>query len=211
MSILVEKLTLARAHIPIFTDLSFGVAPGKTVILKGANGSGKTTLLRALAGLIEPTSGKIDLAGPTPVYFGHLDGIKPQLTVRENLSFWAAVHGNKAPENSVEQAVATFELDALADRLAAFLSAGQRRRLSLARLKLSVPKCWLLDEPTVSLDQTATLQFAKIVDAHRQSGGISLIATHIDMPIEVDQTIDLDQFQPSVKSSVDPFLQGQIA
>ena len=123
-------------------------------------------------------------------YAGHLDGIKPTLSVIENLRFWAQVFGT----NDVEAAIDGFHLDELRARPAGMLSAGQRRRLGLARLLVTGRAIWVLDEPTVSLDQSAVARFAEVIERHLRAGGSALIATHIDLGLDAD-VLDLSPFR----------------
>jgi len=185
-----ENLTLARGGVPVVTGLSFTLAPGQALILRGPNGAGKTTLLRAVAGLLDPLEGHITGAAERVAYGGHMDGIKAMLTVHENLSFWAQVFGTV----DVAPAIEAYALAPLADRFAATLSAGQKRRLGLARLLVTGCPVWVLDEPTVSLDTEAVKMFAQAVQCHLEAGGSALIATHIDLGLEAD-VLDLGPFR----------------
>ena len=128
-------------------------------------------------------------------YSAHSDGLKPALTVTENLAFWVAVFGTEG----IAPALAAFDLDDLARRPAASLSAGQKRRLGLARLLVTGRKVWLLDEPTVSLDTASVALFAQAVAAHLAKGGIALIATHIDLGVPA-RTLDVSVFRPKASA-----------
>lgn len=180
MTLTVEDLSVARGGIPVLTGLGFSLADGQALILRGPNGSGKTTLLRTLAGLQSPLSGRIEGAEERIAYAAHSDGLKSMLTVTENLTFWAAVFGQR----DIAPALEAFDLDPLRDRLAGTLSAGQKRRLGLARLLVTGRPIWMLDEPTVSLDAKAVGLFAEAVRAHLAQGGSALIATHIDLGLD---------------------------
>ncbi|AXI41923.1 heme ABC exporter ATP-binding protein CcmA [Sulfitobacter sp. SK011] len=182
MILRVENLTLARGGIPVLTGLGFELAPGTALIVRGPNGAGKTTLLRTIAGLQASLTGQITGAQDQIAYAGHADGLKAMLSVTENLSFWAAVFG----QGRIDAALDAYALRPLADRLAGTLSAGQKRRLGLARLLVTGRSIWVLDEPTVSLDAEATRMFADAVRAHLGQGGSALIATHIDLGLEAE-------------------------
>ena len=182
MTLRVDNLTLARGGIPVLTGLNFELAPGSALIVRGPNGAGKTTLLRTIAGLQSALTGQITGAVDQIAYAGHADGLKAMLSVTENLKFWAAVFG----QDRIDAALNTYALHPLADRLAGTLSAGQKRRLGLARLLVTGRPIWILDEPTVSLDTAATAMFADAVRAHLAQGGSALIATHIDLDLEAE-------------------------
>ena len=190
MTLRVNDLAVARGGVPVLSGVSFEIAPGAALILRGPNGAGKTTLLRTIAGLQPALSGQIDGADETIAYAGHADGLKAMLSVAENLMFWAQVFGNR----DIEPALAAYQLDPLRDRLAGTLSAGQKRRLGLARLMVTGRPIWVLDEPTVSLDADAVAMFAAAVTAHLGAGGMALIATHIDLGLNAD-TFDVTPFR----------------
>ncbi len=195
MSLRVENLAVARGGVPVLEGVSFRLDPGQVMVLRGPNGSGKTTLLRTLAGLQPPLAGSISAPPEEIAYGAHADGLKSTLTVAENLRFWARIHAT----GDIAPVLAQFNLAALADRPAANLSAGQKRRLGLARLLVTGRAIWLLDEPTVSLDVASVTIFADAVRAHVAAGGMALIATHIDLGLEArvhditDQRADPDR------------------
>ena len=182
---------MARGGIKVLEGVCFALEPGQALVLRGPNGIGKTTLLRTVAGLQPPVSGLVEMAADNHVYAGHADGLKATLSVEENLSFWAHVFGNK----DVSDALSAFQLTSLSDRPAGALSAGQKRRLGLARLLVTGRPLWLLDEPTVSLDRDAVAMFAEVIRAHLSRGGAALMATHIDLGIKEASTLDLAPFR----------------
>ncbi|MCF6305484.1 MAG: heme ABC exporter ATP-binding protein CcmA [Rhodobacteraceae bacterium] len=217
MSLTVSNLSCQRGGQPIIAGLSFGIKSGQAMVLRGPNGAGKSTLLRVLAGLIPPQSGEVGLNGialadrdeyqEQITFAGHLDAIKPQLTVAENLQFWADLFASNAFEKTMQD----FRLTEIADRPAHTCSAGQKRRLGLARIAVTARPMWLLDEPTVSLDTETTAQFAALIDAHCASGGMALIATHIDLGLNNATELHLETMTHEARISLpesDPFLKG---
>lgn len=187
MTLHVSDLTVARGGVPILAGVSFDIAAGQALILRGPNGSGKTTLLRTVAGLQPQLSGDITGAEDRIAYAAHSDGLKAMLSVTENLMFWARVFG----QSDITGALDAFDLQTLQDRLAGTLSAGQKRRLGLARLLVTGRPVWVLDEPTVSLDAASVALFADAVRSHLRQGGMALIATHIDLGLEEAQVLDV--------------------
>lgn len=190
MTLTIRDLCVARGGVPVLQGLSFHVEQGQALILRGPNGAGKTTLLRTIAGLQPPLSGEVLGAEDRIAYAAHSDGLKAMLTVTENLRFWADVFGH----SDIEGAMGAFALEPLRDRLAGTLSAGQKRRLGLARLLVTGRPIWVLDEPTVSLDRDAVTLFADAVRAHLGAGGMALIATHIDLGLEA-QVLEVSPFR----------------
>ncbi|OIQ26146.1 MAG: heme ABC exporter, ATP-binding protein CcmA [Alphaproteobacteria bacterium MedPE-SWcel] len=192
----VRDLGVSRGAVPVLRGVGFSVSAGEALILQGPNGSGKTTLLRTLAGLQPPLCGEIRGDPEDCAYAAHADGVKLTLTVAENLEFWARVFG----VTGIARALTGFDLEALQDRVAGGLSAGQRRRLSLARLMVTGRRLWILDEPTVSLDAASVQLFASAVRAHLRGGGAAIMATHIDLGIE-GRVLDLAPFKARLSQS----------
>ena len=190
MAMHVENLAVSRGGILILEGIDFQLSAGQALVLRGPNGSGKTTLLRTLAGLQPIADGKITYDIDSVAYAAHSDGLKQMLTVRENLEFWSSVFGT----GNIDEAVEAFFLGPLLTRMAGALSAGQKRRLGLARLLVTGRPIWVLDEPTVSLDVEAVARFGETIKTHLQSGGSALIATHIDLGIPAD-ILDVTSFK----------------
>jgi heme exporter protein A len=186
--LIVDNLTCHRGARAIFTDLSFTLSAGEALVLTGPNGAGKTTLLRALAGLMPPSAGVVRMEDPTAGespstchYLGHRDSVRSSLTVAENALFWARYLGGSS--RAAEAALEQVGLASLADIPAGYLSAGQRRRLALARLLMAWRPIWLLDEPTTSLDSDARSRLSRLMALHLDAGGIVVAATHAPLDI----------------------------
>jgi len=180
----VSGLTLSRGGRVLFADIGFTLASGETLLVRGPNGAGKSSLLLALAGVLRPEAGQIAWQlGERPEihYFGHAPALKPHLTLGETLEFWRAVNGpgEMRPDAALEQ-VGLAGLDAIE---AGHLSAGQSKRLALARLLVSPRKVWLLDEPTASLDAEGHALVARLIDAHAAADGIAIVATHDELSL----------------------------
>jgi heme exporter protein A len=191
MSLRVCDLTITRGGIKVLEGISFDLRPGHCLVLRGPNGIGKTTLLRTVARLQPPFAGRVEADEDALVYAGHADGLKAQLSVAENLRFWAQVFG----KTEISPALEAFDLVPLTDRPAGALSAGQKRRLGLARLLVTGRPIWVLDEPTVSLDRDAVAMFARAVRAHLAGGGAALIATHIDLGLAEAEVLDVTGYR----------------
>jgi len=183
-------LSCARGGMAVLQGVNFDLAAGEALVLRGPNGAGKTTLLRCVAGLQPPLAGQLIGADDQVAYAGHSDGIKPTLSVTENLEFWAGVYGGAG----IDAALRGFDLMGLCDRPAQSLSAGQKRRLGLARLLVTNRPVWALDEPTVSLDVASVGLFAQAVTDHLSNGGAALLATHIDLGLDA-RVLELSPFR----------------
>jgi heme exporter protein A len=186
-SLTAEKLACVRGDRPVFADLDFQVAAGEALVVEGANGAGKTSLLRLIAGFLSPAEGTITLTidsgairdgeerGRYVGWLGHQDGIKPQLSVREQLEFFAHLYGARDAVSPTLERVGLVRQRELPCR---YLSAGQKKRLGLARLIVSGRDLWLLDEPFAALDAAGRALTAKLMTAHCAAGGIVVAATH---------------------------------
>ncbi len=224
MHLQVENLTLRRGERTLISSLSFELAAGEALVLKGPNGVGKTTLIRAIAGFIRPAGGEVRLAGGLTEhsvaeqchFIGHQNAVKSGLTVRENADFWrlfqaipaAAAKGataglSRVAGNQTDVALERLGLAAIAGIRAGYLSAGQRRRLALTRLLLSPRPVWLLDEPTVSLDADATRVLADLIAEHRGGGGLALAATHIDLGLAQARELRLERASQELEAAWD--------
>lgn len=176
-----QGLACGRGDITLAAGLDFSVTNGQCLLLRGPNGTGKTTLLLTLAGIVSPMAGSVRLEGTDPDlphlhYCGHRNAIKPRLTVLENLAFWAAVNGPSEIEPVA--ALDHVGLGGLDHLDAGYLSAGQSRRLALARLLVSQRPLWLLDEPTAALDLEGHALVTRLIDEHLDHGGMAIAATH---------------------------------
>jgi heme exporter protein A len=217
-------LACVRGGREVFSGLNFAIAAGEALAISGPNGAGKSSLLRVIAGLVPQAAGTLTLEGGDPEltigeqahYLGHLDALKPSLSVEENLGFWAEFLGGsdsepagadrgRAPAGSrIGAALAAVGLERIAALPAAYLSAGQRRRLSIARL-IAVPRpIWLLDEPTSALDVAAQATLARLMRDHRAGGGMILAAIHGSIGLENFSELRLGQVLPD--SGVAPIL-----
>lgn len=204
-----QGLTCVRGDRVVFTDLSFTLRPGEALLLLGPNGSGKSSLLRLMAGLLRPATGTVTWDGDSIFsdreghggrarYIGHLDAIKPVLTVRENIAFWVR---QWCPEQTAEQcaaqvtaAVDRFDMARLLDVPGKMLSAGQKRRTNLSRLFAAPAPLWLLDEPTTALDRASVAVLERAIAGHRAAGGMVVLSTHTDVDLPGAQAFHLDRF-----------------
>lgn len=197
-------LACRRGERLVFAGLSFALPAGGALVLTGPNGSGKSSLLRLLAGLARPEAGAISWQGASVAddpaahrgrlhFIGHQDALKGVLTVGETLAFWAGMRGG----GETRPALARFRLAPLSDWPCRLLSAGQRRRLALARLIASPALLWLLDEPTTGLDADAITDLLAALAKHRAEGGCVVLSTHTPLPLEGAQTLRLEEFGPA--------------
>jgi heme exporter protein A len=182
--LLARGLAFARNGEPVFGPLDFRLDAGEALLVRGGNGAGKTTLLRVLAGLLEADAGDVELAGVRvdrdhlargSAYLGHLPGHKADLTAAENLAFSQALHGGGGDPGA---ALAAVGLAGYEDTVARRLSAGQNKRLALARLRLQPAPLWLLDEPYANLDLDGIALVDRLVQQHLADGGAVLLTTH---------------------------------
>jgi heme exporter protein A len=196
------ELACRRGGRDVFAGVSFSVASGEVLTVSGRNGAGKSSLLRTIVGLLRIAEGRLTLADGDPElsiaeqahYLGHQDALKPSLSVAENLRFWAGFFG--ASSADVHAPLEAVGLNAVADLPAAYLSAGQRRRLSIARLIVVTRPIWLLDEPMSTLDASAQERLATMMRAHLAGGGLIVAATHGPIGLGDAQELRLDDLVP---------------
>jgi len=195
MKLVADNLACERGGRNVFAGLDFAVEAGELLLLKGPNGAGKTSLLRLIAGFAEPADGAVRLeGGHADLTVGqqchlvqHQDAVKSAMTVEENLAFWAGFLGG----GDIEAALAALALERLRTTSAAYLSAGQRRRLSLSRLALVPRPVWLLDEPSVGLDAASVERLKALIRGQLERGGLVVASTHVEIGVAAVAEIDL--------------------
>ncbi|MBL4612946.1 MAG: heme ABC exporter ATP-binding protein CcmA [Emcibacter sp.] len=195
-----QNLTCIRGDRPVFSDLNFELPPGRALILSGANGSGKSSLMKIIAGLLPSQSGTLtcgtdsilgdkDWVSRNVCYLAHKNGMKPEMTVAENLTFWANLEQHKG---DITEEAAKIGIDHCLDLPVSYLSSGQARRAALTRVLCHPGKFWLLDEPTVGLDKAGVALLAGLMNDHLSRGGRILAATHIELDIDSDKSSTLN-------------------
>ncbi|MBU0583746.1 MAG: heme ABC exporter ATP-binding protein CcmA [Alphaproteobacteria bacterium] len=200
MRLIAENLGGERGGQPVFSGIDFALGEGECLIVTGPNGAGKSTLLRVLAGLLPAGSGRAAFEGggedfPSVAsachYLGHLNAMKTAMTVRENLAFWQEFSGN--PARDVGEALEMVGLGSIRHLPFGYLSTGQRRRSSIAKLLVSYRPLWLLDEPSAGLDRQSEARLAELMAAHLSNGGIIVAATHLPLGLEGVRTLEMGQ------------------
>lgn len=195
-----KNLTCIRGDRPVFSNLEFELVPGRALILKGANGSGKSSLMKIIAGLLSAQGGRLSLGGENILgdkdwishnicYLAHKNGLKAEMTVAENLTFWARM---AQLDGDIRKYAAQLGIDHCLDLPVCYLSSGQARRAALARLLCHSGKFWLLDEPTVGLDSDGVRLLAVLMEDHLNRGGRILAATHIELGFDPDKSSQLN-------------------
>lgn len=196
MRLVANELDGERGGETIFSGVSFALADGEGLLVTGANGSGKSTLLRIVAGLLPAAGGTVTLEGGEPDwpdvmaachYLGHQNALKPALSVTENLAAWRDYLGE--PHVPIAEALEMVGLDEIGHLPLGYLSTGQKRRIAIARLLVSYRPVWLLDEPTAGLDRASETQFAALMAAHLEDGGMIIAATHLPLGLEWTQEL----------------------
>lgn len=210
MRLLAEGLSARRGDDLIFCDIAFAIASGEGLVVKGPNGSGKSTLLRVVAGLIAPEAGQVRIDSSQPVervaeachYLGHRNAMKRELTVAENLDFWRRFLGDRPGGTGLAAGAAAeaVGLGGIAHLPFGYLSAGQQRRMAMAKLLVAWRPVWILDEPTAALDAAAEDMFAGLAAAHLAGGGIAIVATHQPLGLEGVQELRMTGFAGVLES-----------
>lgn len=200
-----KNLTCVRGERIVFQDLDFELGEGGALVLIGPNGAGKSSLLRMMAGLLAPAEGSLLWQGEDALddfdehasnlhYVGHHDAVKPVLTSLENVRFWAGVRGGEVDDQHILAALDAFDAGRLADVAGRFLSAGQKRRVNLARIIAAPAPLWLLDEPTTALDRASIALLDAAIRKHRESGGAVVLSTHADINLDAAVVLDVSDF-----------------
>lgn len=200
-----EGLVCLRGERIVFARLDFALKPGEALLLLGPNGSGKSSLLRLMAGLLRPTAGRLawngeplsedpEAHGARSRYIGHHDAIKPVLTVRENVAFWATLWGGNKATKAVPAALDAFSIGHLIEVPGRWLSAGQKRRVNLARLLAAPAPLWLLDEPTTALDRATVATLEHLLAEHRARGGMVVLSTHTEIALPGARVLQMDDY-----------------
>ncbi len=199
MRLIADNLAGERGGEPVFSGISFALAAGEALVVTGPNGAGKSTLLRVMAGLLPAASGGIRLDGggerfpdlPAAIHFlGPANAMKTALTVNENLAFWQAFNGEARMD--IAEALDRVGLGTIGDLPFGYLSTGQRRRASIAKLLVSHRPVWLLDEPTSGLDTASEQGFARLMREHLDGGGIIIAATHLALGLDTVQALYME-------------------
>ncbi len=201
-----KDLLCVRGEHMVFSGLDFTLVSGGALVLVGPNGSGKSSLLRMMAGLLKPYAGQMTWEGENALddldehgarlhYVGHHDALKSVLSAAENILFWADMRGGgRGDKAGLERALDTFDIKHLYDVPAQFLSAGQKRRVNLARIIAAPAPLWLLDEPATALDKATIKRLENAVQAHRDQGGMAVLSTHSDLKVPEAEVLDLSAF-----------------
>jgi heme exporter protein A len=199
MRLIADSIDCERGGRRVFSNLSFALDAGEGLLLTGANGSGKTSLLRLIAGLGDPAGGTISIegmdddltVGQRSHYVAHRNALKTALSVEENLAFWARFMGVSDVQAGIERSLAIFDMERLASYSAGLLSQGQARRLALSRLELVPRPIWLLDEPSVGLDDASCKKLAAEMNGHMKKGGLLIATTHTGLGVTFTKTINM--------------------